>query len=290
MVQNKVHLLSIDLEEWFHILDYEETNSPQKWEKFPSRMTESTERLLALFEKHEVKATFFVLGWVARKVPTLVQKIADAGHEIGCHSENHSLIYLMSRDEFEQDLYSSISILRDISGQPVNMYRAPGFSITRKCLWAFDALVKQGITIDSSVFPAARTHGGLEGFPTEPFLIKTSLGNLRELPISTFGLAGKRVAFSGGGYFRLFPTFIHSFFTKSATKNAKPIIMYLHPRDIDASQPRLSLPLVRYIKTYINLNSTYHKLDYLLKNFSYGTVTDVISKINWEETKVVKLR
>ena len=278
------HLLSIDLGDWFHVLDNEATSSPNQWEKFPSRVEKSTERLLALFDKHDVKATFFVLGWIAKKFPNLVQKIADNGHEIGCHSQNHPLIYLMSRREFEDDLYNSLSILRDISGQAVNMYRAPGFSITRECLWAFDMLVKHGITVDSSVFPANRAHGGLAGFPTEPFIIETSFGKLKELPISTFSFAGKRVAFSGGGYFRLFPKFFHSYFAKNATK---PIIMYLHPREIDPSQPRLSLPLMRYIKTYINLNSTYNKLDYLLDHFSYGSVSEVVSKVNWLQTKII---
>ncbi len=278
------HLLSIDLEDWFHVLDNDATSSPNQWDKFPSRVENSTERLLALFDKHDVKATFFVLGWIAKKFPKLVQKIADNGHEIGCHSQNHPLIYLMSRKEFEDDLYNSLSLLRNISGQAVTMYRAPGFSITRECLWAFDILVKHGITVDSSVFPASRAHGGLAGFPTEPFIIETSFGNLKELPISTFSFVGKRVAFSGGGYFRLFPRFVHSYFAKNATK---PIIMYLHPREIDPSQPRLSLPLMRYIKTYINLKSTYNKLDYLLDHFSYGSVGEVVSKVNWLETKVI---
>lgn len=278
------HLLSIDLEDWFHVLDNETTTFPSQWEHFPSRVEKSTDRLLALFEKHDVKATFFVLGWIAKKFPKLVKQIADNGHEIGCHSQNHPLIYLMSRKEFENDLYNSLSLLRSISGQAVNMYRAPGFSITRECLWAFDILVKHGIKVDSSVFPASRAHGGLDGFPTEPFIIETSKGSLKELPISTFGFAGKRVAFSGGGYFRLFPRFVHSYLLNKATK---PVIMYLHPREIDPSQPRLSLPLMRYIKTYINLNSTYNKLDYLLDHFSYGSVSEVVSKVNWLETKVI---
>lgn len=286
---NMIHLLSIDLEEWFHILNYEGTNSPSQWDKFPSRVEESTVRLLALFDKHGVKATFFVVGWVARRQPRLLERIVKAGHEIGCHSENHSLIHLMSHEQFEQDLYNSLSILRKISGQAVNMYRAPGFSITRECLWVFDTLVKHGVTIDSSVLPTIGSYGGVEGFPTEPFVIKTSSGNIREFPVNTFGLAGKRVIFSGGGYFRFFPTFIHSFLIKRATKNSKPIIMYLHPRDIDTSQPHLPLPLVRQIKKNINLKSTYNKLDYLLEKFSYGSVTEVISKINWDEAKVISL-
>ena len=269
------HLMSIDLEDWFHLLDNDETRTPDQWATFPSRVENNTQRLLDLFEKHKTKATFFVLGWMAEKHPDLIRKIQSLGHEIGCHSYAHPLIYNLTKSEFESDLIKSLNIIEDITKEKVTSYRAPGFSITNDCKWAFDILAKNGIKYDSSVFPTERSHGGLPGFPEKPFIIDTVYGNIKEYPISTAVILGKKIVFSGGGYFRLFPYwYISRQFSKHQIKN-QPVITYFHPRDIDPKQPVLKLSKVRKFKSYVNLAGTFDKLDKLLSHYNFTNISNI---------------
>ena len=189
------HLLSIDLEDWFHILDYPPTERPEQWLQFPSRIHNNTDRLLDLFDQYEVKATFFVLGWVAEKYPELVRRVEDKGHQIGSHSYAHPLIYKLTPAEFEADLELSMNLIQQVTGKPIEIYRAPGFSITAECLWAFDILASKGIKYDSSVFPSERAHGGLPDFPNAPFQLQTGNGTLTEYPISTTRIFSKDIVF-----------------------------------------------------------------------------------------------
>jgi polysaccharide deacetylase family protein (PEP-CTERM system associated) len=269
------HLLSIDLEDWFHLLDNDETATPEQWQTFPSRIEQNTAKLLELFKRHDTKATFFVLGWIAEKYPELIQKIQMQGHEIGCHSYAHPLIYNMTEAEFEKDLVKALTILKKITGSEIKSYRAPGFSITKDCLWAFDILTKHGITHDSSVFPTSRAHGGLSGYPEKPYIMKTKYGDLKEFPISLSKILHKKVVFAGGGYFRLFPLWYLQSQFKKFTNNNTPVITYLHPRDIDSDQPRLKLSKVRMFKTYIGLNKTISKLDQLLTKYSFTKILEL---------------
>jgi polysaccharide deacetylase family protein (PEP-CTERM system associated) len=273
------HLLSIDLEDWFHLLDNDETATPDQWQNFESRVENNTHRLLNLFKKHKTHATFFVLGWIAEKHPYLIKEIQAQGHEIGCHSYAHPLIYNMTEGEFEKDLVKALTILQNTTGTEIKSYRAPGFSITKDCLWAFDLLTKHGITHDSSVFPTSRAHGGLAGYPEKPYTMKTKYGNLKEFPISLSKILHKKVVFAGGGYFRLFPSWYLQSQFKKFTQNNTPVITYLHPRDIDVNQPRLELSKVREFKTYVGLSSTLKKLNTLLRNYSFTN----IKKINLDD-------
>ncbi len=273
-MENKIkHLLTIDLEDWFHLLDNDETRTPEQWQAFPSRVKQNTHKLLDLFDAHGIKATFFVLGWIAEKYPDLIRNIQLRGHEIGCHSYAHQLIYDLTQKEFEQDLQLSLSILRDITGKNITLYRAPGFSITKDCQWAFDILAKNGISHDSSVFPAKRAHGGIINFPSNQFIIETPFGSIYEYPISTCSILGKKIVFSGGGYFRLLPYwFIKKQFT-NYTKNDLPVVTYFHPRDIDPDQPLLKLSFTRRFKSYVGLSKTMGKLDRLLSDFKFINIS-----------------
>ena len=288
-VQNPIHLLSVDLEEWFHILEYFSNNSLEHWNSFESRIHESTEQLLVLFENKQVKATFFSLGWIAQKYPDLIERIAKTGHEIGCHSSEHSLVHTMTPNQFEKDIAKALDRLRSLSGQPVTAFRAPGFSITKKCLWAFDILARNGITVDSSVFPATRAHGGMPGAPDKPFIIETFSGCIKELPISTFKWFRKRMAFSGGGYLRLFPYCIHETLFNHAIRRNKSIILYLHPRDIDKGQPKFKLPPLRLLKSYINIRTTYKKTERMLHRYTFGCIGDVVNYIDWDSAEKLNL-
>ncbi len=200
-----LNILSIDLEDWFHILNHSETASPEQWDKFEPRLEKNALRLLDLLEEKKIKATWFCLGWIARKHPLLVKKIA-ASHHIACHSDLHQLVYKQSPAEFRSDTLSARKSLEDLIGKEVNVYRASGFSVTAQTPWFFESLLECGFQIDSSVFPAARSHGGFPGFgAAAPCRISCQSGVLKEFPMNTTSFLGKDLVFSGGGYFRALP-------------------------------------------------------------------------------------
>ena len=158
-------ILTFDLEDWFHILDNSETANPKNWENFETRVECITLKLLNFLDLHNVKATFFILGWIAEKFPKLVNDVASRGHEIACHSHHHQLVYQQSPEEFEADLIQATETIEQACGIRPYAYRAPGFSITDKTPWAWEILVRNGYKIDCSIFPASRAHGGLPNFP-----------------------------------------------------------------------------------------------------------------------------
>ncbi len=284
-----MHLLSIDLEDWFHLIEVEQTARPEQWQSMPSRVELMTHKLLDFFDTHQVKATFFCLGWVATKYPFLLKDIVNRGHELGCHSNHHRLVHKMTQLEFKKDLLVAIEAIYKASGVHVKSYRAPGFSITKECFWAFEELASAGIVYDSSVFPATHAHGGIPGAPKWPFIISTKSGDIKEFPISTFNFFSKAVAFSGGGYFRLFPLRFHKFKFLDYEAQDKPVITYLHPRDFDHEQPKIKLPVIRTFKNNVNISSTFYKLGELLKLFNFGTLTQVSECVSWDQVEVIEL-
>lgn len=251
--------LTFDIEDWFHILDNPETKYPIQWESFQKRIHIGLDIILDLCAKYEIKATFFCLGWIAEKYPDQIKKIQNAGHEIGTHGYAHQLVYEQTEDEFRQDLEKSISLLKSITGTEINAYRAPGFSITKDCLWAFDVLAECGIKYDSSVFPASRAHGGLKKITEfEPYELKTLKGNtLIEFPISANIVLYIPIIFGGGGYFRLLPLpLLRKWF-----KQSEYVMTYFHPRDFDQNQPNIpGLNSFRKFKAYFGINRTEQKL------------------------------
>lgn len=266
------HVLTVDLEDWFHLLDEDQTATPAQWEKFPNRLERNTSVLLDLFSRHNTRATFFILGWVAEKFPKLVKSIFDAGHHIGSHSFAHPLVYKLSKKEFEKDLLRSLNRIEDITGKKITSYRAPGFSITKDCIWAFEVLAKHGITHDSSVFPASRSHGGLPGFPDKPFSLIGKSWTISEFPISTADIFFKKLAFSGGGYFRLFPLWFIRRQLDRHNAEGVPVITYFHPRDFDPGQPLLKLSAVRTFKSYVGIKGALRKLEYILSRYSFTSI------------------
>ena len=160
-----MRILTFDLEDWYHLLDHSSTKGEDQWNRFPSRFLPNVDRILNLLDKHSIKATFFCLGWIARKYPAILKNIASLGHEIGCHSDMHQLVFEQSRSEFGKDLDVALKSLEDTIGKKVTSFRAPGFSITENTPWAFECLINAGIEIDSSIFPADRAHGGFPSFP-----------------------------------------------------------------------------------------------------------------------------
>lgn len=266
--------ITFDIEDWFHILDHPETANPSSWDKFESRIDHGVGLILDLMEKHDLKGTFFCLGWIAEKHPHIIKRIDDAGHHIGTHSYYHQLAYQQTENEYRKDLSDSIKILSDLTGKTIDAYRAPGFSIKESNLWAFDVMAEEGIKYDSSVFPANRAHGGLPQFTTDqPCKVITKKGyEIIELPMNTASLLGQKFVFSGGGYFRLLP----EWYLKKLFKCQNYVMTYFHPRDFDAGQPIIpGLSRYRKFKSYVGLKKTGFKLNSVLQEKDYYNLNSI---------------
>lgn len=260
-------IFSVDVEDWFHILDLESAPAIREWAALPSRVEQNFMKLLDLFSEAECTVTCFFLGWVAERFPRLVQEAHHRGHEIASHGYAHRLVFELTGEEFLQDAVASRKILEDLTGEPVVGYRAAGFSITEDTRWFVDKLIEAGYLYDSSVFPAARQHGGLRDGRDTPYFIGGQSKGLLEFPMTVSSLLGLRFCFSGGGYLRLFPLPFVRRMAKRVLADGRPVIFYIHPREVDPSHPRLPMPLLRRFKSYVNLGTTETKVRKLLDEF-----------------------
>lgn len=282
-----MNILTFDIEEWFHILDHHSTKTEKEWSQYESRIHANMDRIFQLLDETGNSATFFCLGWVARKYPEVIKRIDAAGYEIATHSDMHQLAYEQSPAEFREDLARSIGALTDVTGKKVRAYRAPGFSVKAENRWVFPILVEQGIEIDTSVFPARRAHGGDATFGSaEPCYIDVNGHLLKEFPINTVPVFGKDMIFSGGGYFRLFPPKLLSRFMKQSAY----VMTYFHPRDFDAEQPMIpNLSAARRFKSYYGLKGCWNKLKWLLETYPFIDLDQADKRIDWSTRKVQKL-
>lgn len=265
--------LTIDVEDWFHILDIQSAPSIDQWSNLPGRVETNFRKLIEILGEHDVRATCFFLGWIAEKYPHLVRKAVSAGHEIASHGYNHRLIYRQSRDEFREDVLRSKNILENITGSGIIGFRGSGFSLTDKTPWYFDVLEECGFRYDSTVFPARRGHGGMPDAPLKPYRI----GNMVEIPLTVADILGRKICFFGGGYFRLFPGFLIAHMANKVLEEGRPVIWYLHPREIDPDHPRLPMPPYRKFKSYVNLRGVEKKLKRILEGFEFETLVDYIA-------------
>jgi peptidoglycan-N-acetylglucosamine deacetylase len=287
MISDKMILLTFDTEDWFHINFDKDFNNEDNWNKFPSRIEASTDLILEILGQKKIQATFFCLGWVARKYPELIKRISSQGHEIGSHSDIHNLSSGLTEKEFEDDLKKSISSLENVIGSKITLFRAPGFSIGRSNLWAFDKLAENGIEIDCSIFPAKHQFGGFPEIKCgNPFILKHNNISIKEIPISTFNFLGKPIVLTGGGYFRLTPYFL----IKQFIKNNDYIITYFHPRDFDKNQPVLeNINILRRFKSYYGLNHSFKKFTKLISEFELISISAANNRIDWEKCNTVHL-
>lgn len=260
-------IFSIDVEDWFHILDSPQTPDIAEWDALPSRVVPNFLRLLDLLDQHGVSATCFFLGWIAAKFPQLVKEASRRGHEIASHGHAHRLVCHMRQAEFAEDARSSRSALEDISGTAVVGFRAPGFSATQRTPWFFDSVLQAGYAYDSSVFPTHHGHGGMPEAEYAPHFI----GDLLECPITVARVLGQPTCCFGGGYLRLSPLRLIRAMARRVFREGRPVIFYVHPREIDPSQPRLPMPLQRRFKSYVNIASTVGKITSLLAEFKFVT-------------------
>ena len=265
------HLFSIDLEDWFHLLDTDAAPALSSWADQEARVETNAGRLLDVLEQANVRCTFFVLGWIAEQYPALLQRIADAGHEIASHGYAHGLIYQQTPQEFRDDLRRANDAIEGAVGVRPIGYRAPGFSIREDSDWALDVLASEGFEYDSSVFPASRAHGGLPD--AEPFPTRLPNG-LMEFPVSTISTPLSRVAYLGGGYLRLFPTSLILHWARGQRARNESLVLYIHPRDIDLDQPRLDLGAFRNFKSYVGIGGCLDKVTTLLSEFDWVPFRD----------------
>jgi polysaccharide deacetylase family protein (PEP-CTERM system associated) len=268
-------------------MDNESTKTEKNWTGYEDRLIANIERILNFLQKTELRATFFCLGWVARKYPTVIKRIDSLGYEIGSHSDMHQLAYEQKKNEFKKDLEKSKYCIEDITGKKLRAYRAPGFSIREENVWAFEALIESGIEIDSSVFPSERAHGGFKSFGrAEPSLIDINGSLLKEFPINMWRIVKKNFAFSGGGYFRLLPYFI----IRDLMKKSNYVMTYFHPRDFDPEQPIISdLPIIRKFKSYYGLKGAYKKLNKMAKEFEWMDLRNADALVEWDNVRVIQL-
>lgn len=253
--------LTVDLEDWFQVYNFSQVIKFEDWHKQECRIVNNTLKLLDILDKHNTKATFFVLGWIAEKFPKLIKEIHTRGHEIACHGYNHKPIYLMSPEEFETDIDKAVKAIKNACGiRPIG-YRAPSFSITKKTLWALDILHKKGFTYDSSMIPVSHPDYGIKGIPKKPFKIR----GITEIPLTTsFGLP------VGGGYFRTYPYWLTNFLLR----NNKNAIFYIHPWEFDPKMPRFKLPLLKRFRHYVGLRKTNIRFKKLIRNFKFSKLSD----------------
>lgn len=280
-------ILTFDIEEWFHILDVDASRNTEQWNAREARIHANVERILDALQRARQRATFFCLGWMARKHPDVIRRIDGLGYEIASHSSMHQLVHRQRPSEFKADVLDSLHAIEDAIGKKVTMYRAPGFSIGKKTPWAFEILAECGIAIDCSVFPARHGHGGFPEFgQARPVIISVNGKTLKEFPISLSTVFGRQFVFSGGGYFRLLPLpLLRHLFRKTDY-----CMTYFHPRDFDAGQPVLpGLPLYRRFKSYYGLRSAFGKLETLLREFKFTDVGTAASAVPWENAPLVTL-
>lgn len=282
-----MRVLTFDIEEWFHILDNTSTRTETEWARYEARIQKNCERILGILSDTGVRATFFCLGWIAERYPVVVRAIAERGYELASHSYRHQLAYEQTRQEFSQDLERSKKAIEDATGVEVRAYRAPGFSVRPDNAWVFDCLVEQGITVDCSIFPADRAHGGFSEFGTaRPAWIATRNGRLKEFPINTHTVFGKKFVFSGGGYFRLFPYSV----LRAWTRRSPYFMGYFHPRDFDPEQPVIrELNTIRRFKSYYGLASAEEKLRRLIEDFEFTDLEGADASVDWGRAPVVSL-
>jgi len=274
-----VHVLTIDLEEWFHVLNLREFFPPKDWDNLERRSVAPTKVLLDLFDKKGVKATFFCLGWLAEREPDLIREIKSQGHEIASHGYSHIRINELGKKSFLEDLEKAEKIIKDITGEKPKGYRACSFSIIKNTKWAFELLAEKGYEYDSSVFPVIHPDYGWKEFPTTPVIVKTKNGDILEFPPLSARFMGRNIPFGGGGYFRLFPVWLFSLVISAYDKKNMPCCIYLHPWELDYKQPRVGVKGLKRFRHYLNLSKTLKRLESILDKFQFNTMESVLKEI-----------
>ena len=274
-----LNALSVDLEEYFQVSNFEHVIDPNRWDELPSRVVASADRLLDRFDETQSRATFFVLGWVADRHPGLVRRIAERGHEIACHGYAHQLVYEIGPERFREDLRKSKQAIENACGATPRGYRAPSYSITNDSLWALDILVDEGFDYDSSIFPIRHHRYGIPSFPRTPVRLALPDGRtIREFPMTTLPLGSFKFPLAGGAYLRFFPPALFRYGFAKLRRRGEPIVLYIHPWEIDPGQPVQDVSLKTRINHYFNLHRTEARLTSLIRPHPFRALEDVLEQ------------
>jgi len=275
-----LNALSVDLEEYFQVSNFEHLIDRATWPALPSRVVASTRALLRTFEETESKATFFVLGWVAEREPALVREIAERGHEIACHGYEHRLVYDIGPERFREDLRRACGAIEDAVGTRPRGFRAPSYSITDRSLWALDILAEEGFEYDSSIFPIRHHRYGIPDFSRVPVRIQLRGGrSIREFPMTTLKAGPLKLPLAGGAYLRFFPPFLFRWGFRRLIAAGDPIVLYVHPWEIDPHQPRQQVGWKVRVNHYYNLGRTEGRLRRLLREFHFRPLGEVLADL-----------
>ncbi len=271
-----LNVLTVDVEDWFHVHAFSDVYPVDSWDFQRTRIVGNVIRTLEILDDHNTKATFFVLGWIAKKLPEIVTLIADRGHEIASHSQHHKLVYDMSPDEFRDDLKQSILYIEQAADITVKGYRAPSFSIRPSDEWVWDILTECGIEFDSSIFPVKHDTYGNPSAPRFAYDIVLEDGrSLLEIPPATVRFAGTNIPTAGGGYLRMFPYWFISKSIRRINREGHPAVVYFHPWELDHNQEKVRASLKSRIRHYTNLKTFEYKLRRLLSEFGFTTIGEV---------------
>jgi polysaccharide deacetylase family protein (PEP-CTERM system associated) len=274
------HFFTVDVEEYFQVNAFEDIVSRDAWPSFPSRVAQNVDRMLDLLARFGVRGTFFTLGWVAKRHPRVVTRIAAAGHEIASHGWWHRKLTSLTVSEFREEVRSTKALLEDITGQPVLGYRAPSFSIVPGREWAFDVLIEEGYAYDSSIFPIRRTDYGYPDATPIAHVIERPAGRICEFPLATRLMNGVRIPAAGGGYFRIYPYNIIRSAFREHTDQGLPGVFYIHPWELDPEQPRLPVSLLTKMRHYSGLRASGEKLERLLGEFRFTSLAEGMGSLH----------
>ncbi len=267
--------MTVDVEDYFQVSAFEGHFRYTEWDGIQLRVERNVERILELLGGSGIHGTFFVLGWIAERLPGMVRRIADAGHEIASHGFRHTRVTEQSPEQFRSDVARTKALLEDRSGQEVIGYRAASYSIVKDNLWALDVLAETGHRYSSSIYPIKHDLYGIPDAPRFRFLAASA--RLTEIPISTVALCGRNWPCGGGGYFRLFPYALSKWALRRVNESdGESGIFYFHPWEIDPAQPRVSgLDLKTRVRHYLNLSRFERRLVRLLSDFQWNRLDRV---------------
>ncbi|MBD3168161.1 MAG: DUF3473 domain-containing protein [candidate division Zixibacteria bacterium] len=283
------NIFTADVEDYFHVSAFSDVIKYSDWGKYKSRIIPNILSLLGLLEKYKIRGTFFILGWVAEKFPEIVTLIHQAGHEIACHSYLHRLVYKLTPRQFYDDTKKAKDIIEEIINRPIHGYRAPSFSIVKKCQWAWDMLDQLGFTYSSSVYPIKHDRYGFLGIPRTAFQVRVKSGSyMKEIPMTTISMLGKNIPVGGGGYLRLFPLWFTRMAIRRLNHEGIPAIVYMHPWEMDPHQPKMPGKLLSRFRHYTNLSTTEYKLGSLFGEMEFTAMNDYIESMPEENFKVHK--
>lgn len=279
-------ILTFDIEDWYNC-DF--ISGDFDWDKYEVRIHQGVDNILEELDMRHQKGTFFCLGWIAENHPEVIRTIYNQGHHIGCHSYQHELAFRFNEKAFKEDTLKAKHLIEDLTGEEVNAFRAPGFSITKHNIWALKSLVEMGFRYDCSMFPTYHDYGGMpaygEGVPK-----RVDVGDgriIKEFPINIYTMLGKCIVFSGGGFFRFFPYWLIKYWSK----HSNYVMTYFHPRDFDIGQPVIkSLPIMRRFKSYIGIKGAFGKFQRLLDDYEFYNVEQADEIIDWEATDKIDIK